>query len=679
MALKDVMDTEERDAYMLTNEAVVRAALEADVKVVSFYPGSPQTEILDTFEKVLPHMDDLRMEIATNEKVALETVAGASMVGMRSLTSMKSVGTNVASDALYSLAYTGVKGGCLCLIADDPHCHSSQSEQDGRWFGYTSYLPMLEPSTPQEMADMVRYAFDLSEEFGTIVLIRTTTRVNHQSSIVRLGPLNRTPFEEISWKENRRPYITVGEAARQAKAVLMDKIERMKRELEGSDLNRIVLFDGSELREIEGNEEGPSIGLISAGPCYLYSIESLMKLGTPMKVMKLGVINPIPERLVGEFIKDLDRVIIVEELFPYIEGFVKGIAKDVNPDIEIIGKGSGHFSEALEYNVPIVTRAIAGVTGLDLPFDHEAHLEKAGELASILPARLPLFCAGCPHRATLWSLQRAIRDKENLFLANDIGCYSMACLEPMSWSDSLICMGASMGIGAGAQYAAKEKVVALMGDSTLFHAGLPGIANAVHNNDDITLVILDNAVTAMTGQQSHPANPKGAGGFDARKIDIEGVLKGLGVEKIVNISSYDAIANIRKVKEAIDHDGPAVIISHQECALYHFRNYRHRGGKIVPFRVDKEKCEKAYNCIRDFMCPAISIDEVDGKAQIDPEICVGCGVCARLCGYKAIGSTAVDMGGEDRPYIEVDDYMELAKGGGSQTEKEEGVQKEVSE
>jgi len=661
MAFKDVVGTDERDAYMLSNEAAVRAALESDVKVVSFYPGSPQTEVLDTFEKALPQFDDLRMEIAVNEKVALETVAGAAFVGMRSLTSMKSVGTNVASDALYSLAYTGVKGGCVVLIADDPYCHSSQSEQDGRWFGYTAYLPMLEPSDPQEAADMVRLAFDLSEKYRSLVLIRMTTRVNHQSGIVHLGPMDRRPFERISWKENRHHFKTVGAAAREAKAELMDKMERLRTELATSDLNRVERFDGKTLEKITSTDGLPKIGVISAGVCYRYSLESLMDLEQEAAILKIGVLNPLPEELIADFISGLDTVILVEELFPYLENAVRAIAKDANPDIEIIGKRSGHFSEMLEYNVPIVIRAIADAVGKELPFDHMAHFDRMTEKASILPPRLPVFCAGCPHRATFAALRRAVGGQDEVFFANDIGCYSMACLEPINWTDSMLCMGASMGVAAGVQYAAKEKVIAMMGDSTSFHAGLTGIANAVHNDDDITLIILDNAVTAMTGQQSHPANPEVAGHTPGKKIDIEGMLVGLGVEKIVHIDSYDVGKNIRSIREALDHEGVSVVISHQECALYHFRNYRRAGGKLVPFFVDKEKCDRMYNCVKDFMCPAISIDPADGKARIAQELCVGCGVCAKLCGKQAIRSTAVLEGGEDKAYIEVSDYEELVR------------------
>lgn len=661
MAFKDVIDKNPKKAYMLTNEAIVRSALEADVKVVSFYPGAPQTEILDTFDKAFKFFD-YRMEIATNEKVAIETAAGAAFVGMRSMTSMKSVGTNVASDALYSLAYTGVKGGMICCVSDDPFCHSSQSEQDGRWFGYTSYLPMLEPSTPSEAMHMVKEAFKLSEKYGSIVMIRTTTRVNHQSAVVQTNEINRTPFEPLPWDDDHPRYATVGAAAREHKLRLVDKIDRMRADPDLLALNRIEFFDGTSIVEAD-SEASPNcrLGIIANGVNYLYAVESLRKLGVPAHILKIGVLNPLPEGMISLFLKSLEKVVVIEELFPYMENIITAIAKDANPAVTIFGKRSGHFQESLEYNIPIVIKVLAEAAGKELGFDHLEHAEKIQKVAGILPKRLPVFCAGCPHRATFWSLYKALGDRTKVFFANDIGCYSMACLEPIAWSDSMLAMGASMGVAAGVQYATDAKVIAMIGDSTLFHAGLPGIVNAVHNQDDITLFVMDNSVTAMTGQQTHPAHPEKAGGREGTKLDIEGVLTGLGVEKIVHVNSYEVMQNIKLMKEAIDFKGLSVVISHQECALYHFRNYRHAGGKIVPFYIDHEVCKNAYTCVKDFMCPAISVNEETGQSQIAPDICVGCGVCARICGFKAIKSTATLKGGENRSYIELEDYEELQK------------------
>jgi indolepyruvate ferredoxin oxidoreductase alpha subunit len=668
MALKDVISKGPAKAFMLANEAIVRAALESDVKVVSFYPGSPTVEILETFDSALAQKDaglDYRMEISVNEKVALETIAGASMVGLRSMTAMKSVGTNVASDALHTIAYTGVRAGCVMVMADDPHAHSSQSEQDGRWFGTTANLPMLEPSTPQEAYEMTKAAFEMSERHGALVIMRTTTRVNHQTSLVQTGNLERTPFKKRSWKDNRKPFVTVKEIARKNKLRLLATMDKLKEESNASPFNRVEFFDGKELltgKEARGRD--CDLGVIASGVSYLYSLEALMRLGIRARILKLGFTNPLPDRLVASFLKGLKRVIVVEELSLYVENFVRGVAKDANPGVEIVGKASGHFSEAFEYCLPIVARAFAEATGTDLYFDHTAHLKKMEALAKDLPPRVPVFCAGCPHRATYRALQTAVGKKYDFFHSTDIGCYSMTLLSPIDWGDAMLCMGAGLGIATGAQYATDDKVVAIIGDSTLFHAGLPAFVNMVHNGADMMVLILDNSVTAMTGQQTNPGSEDTVAERKGTRVVIEDVLKGIGVKNIININSFETVKNIKVFKEALKQKGLTVVISRGECALYHFRNYRRAGGKIVPFYVDKDVCKKFYNCIRDFMCPAFSVDEKDGKAMISEELCVGCGVCAQLCGAHAIKSSALKMGGEDRPYVTVEDYNALMKKAG---------------
>jgi len=660
LSFRYVTEKKTARAYMMANEAVVRAALESDVKVYSTYPGSPTVEILSTFEKAVRY-HDLKMEISVNEKTALETAAGASMVGMRSFVSMKSVGVNVASDALYVLAYTGVKGGCVLLLADDPHAHSSQSEQDGRWFGYTAYLPMFDPSSPQEAYDMIKASYFLSEEFGSIVLIRTTTRINHQSGVVNIQEMKRTPFEKIE-RDRSIVYTAVGMTARAGKKKMLDKIEGMKKYSDSSEFNRVEYFDGEKIVKGEPEEE-MELGIITSGVTYNYSLEALGKLGLKARILKIGMINPLPEEMIARFLKNCRRVMMVEELSPYLEGFVKGIALEANSSVKVMGKGFGPFSEFSEYNIPILVEALALSEGVDPGFDYNGHVEKMRALADILPPRPPGFCAGCPHRGTFTALKRAI-GKTPVFFSNDIGCYTMLVLPPHEWSDSQLCMGASLGVAAGVNYASHDKVVVAIGDSTLFHAGIPGIVNAVHNRHDLTLVVLHNSVTAMTGQQTHPAHELTVAGKEGISIDIEKMLRGLGIEKIVNLNAFEIRKNPKPMKEALEYKGVSAIISHGECALYHFRNLRREGGKPVPFFVDREKCKKPYNCIKDFLCPAISIDESDGCSRISPEICVGCGECAQMCGFGAIRSTAVLHGGEDRVYYTREDHDEFLRSKG---------------
>ena len=621
MGVADVLKEGPGKAFMLCNEAIVRGALEADVKIVSAYPGSPTTEILDTFSEISPKFD-YRMEISTNEKVAIETCAGASMVGMRSMTSMKSVGMNVASDSFFSLSYTGVKGGMVIVMADDPQAHSSQTEQDGRPFGPNSYTPMLEPSDPEEAKRMVRAAFALSEKYGVPVLLRTTTRVNHQSGIVSLEKMDRKPFAKLAWDHPPGRFVTVAESARNFKHALLERTKKIEEEFEASEFNRIV-------------DAGSDIGIIASGAGYNYAVDAAKILGIKPSILKLGTTYPLPKELIAGFLKKLKTVIIVEELSPYLELYVTAIAKDANPAVKIYGKWSGHFSEALEYNPNLVVEGLAKALGLKMPVEYGAILAKAKELKAGLPDRWPTFCPGCPHRATLHALLDATRGMKHI-LSTDIGCYSMSFLDPLRYGDSLLSMGACLGVAAGMQYAAQEKVIAMIGDSTFWHAGMPGLVNAIHHGDDLTLVILDNEVTAMTGQQPNPGRDYNAGGQPAKPLVLEEVIKAMGITDITIVDPYQVKAAVNPMREALTRKGPNIIISRRACALYADRNKRKRGEVIDTNKVDPEVCKRPYSCVKSFYCPAISIDDGDRKAIITKELCDRCDVCAKLCPYGSI-------------------------------------------
>ena len=633
--IQDVISEEKSKAFLFCNEAIVRAALESDVKVVAFYPGSPVSEILDTFYRISDDFD-IKMEVATNEKVALEIVAGASMAGQRSLTAMKSVGLNVASDTFFSLGYTGVNKGCVLVFADDPFCHSSQSEEDGRFFASNAYIPMLEPSDPVEAKEMVKHAYEISEKFQTLVLIRTTTRINHQSTIVPLDPLNRSEFEPTSFRDAEKKYSTVGSKAREYKLTMLQRRDKIKETFENSQFNII-------------KEGFPNFGIITSGVSYNYVLEVCDKLDIRPPILKLGTTYPLPEKLISDFIKKLKGVIIVEELSPYLELNIKALAKDINPRIKIIGKESGHFSEAFEYNIPIIFNVFREIYNIKSDIDYDSLLEARNNLKSIIPKRIPVFCPGCPHRATFWALSRAVggKSKEIAFM-NDIGCYSMLLLNNDIYSklnpdDLLLAMGATLGTGSGVSLASKEKVISVIGDSTFFHAGLPGMVNICHNNEDVMVIVLDNSVTAMTGQQSNPNTPTGE---PKKKMYIENVLKGIGFEDVVINDCFDANNCIPAFKNALETKGPSIIISRGPCALWNDRNKRRRGEKIQPFYVDQDICRKCHTCMRDFYCPAINmndelteyIDE-NGKtwkgysSYISPELCDGCGVCSIICPY----------------------------------------------
>ena len=622
MTFKNLSDPTPGKRFLMTNEAIARAALESDVKVTAFYPGSPTSEILNSMYMLSSIYPDLKMEVSSNEKVALETVAGASMAGARSLTAMKSVGLNVASDTFYSLGYVGVNAGCVLVFADDPHAHSSQSEQDGRYFAKTGHVPMLEPSTPQEAYEMTKYAFVLSERYGVLTLIRTTTRVNHQNSAVNIEAVERTPFEKKNWKDIKASYFTLGKTARRLKLEALEKLELIKSEFEASTFNF----------EVEGKD---NVGIITNGVSYLHTLEAIKGLKIEPKILKLGTLYPVPEETIERFVEGLDKLVIVEELLPYLEDIVTPIVLRKQSKIEIFGKNSGHFPIVGEYNMGLVSEALAGIYGISSDIDFTRIVERAAELKKILPNRLPSFCPGCPHRGTMWSVQQALKGMDYV-INNDIGCYSMLLLEPYGLTDSLIAMGASQGLSSGMQHVLNDHIISFLGDSTFFHAALPGIVNAIHNRHDYTVIILDNKVTAMTGQQPNPGSDFGAAPVD--EIDIEAVLRGLGVKNITIINAFDPQPNVETIKEAINKPGFNAIISFGPCALYNDRKKRQTRVPIIPNKVNEETCRTIYACVRDFYCPAIQLDMETKQAEILDDLCNGCGNCGRLCPRKAIAS-----------------------------------------
>jgi indolepyruvate ferredoxin oxidoreductase alpha subunit len=361
-------------------------------------------------------------------------------------------------------------------------------------------------------------------------------------------------------------------------------------------------------------------------------------LGVTLPVFKLGTVYPLPEKKISQFINPLSTLIVVEELQPFLELRGMALAKDVNPTLKIIGKRSGHFSEMWEYNIPIVEKVLAAVLGKTPSLDYDKILEKANKLKIGIPYRNPIFCAGCPHRGTLWAFRQALtrlRMRDNIVYNNDIGCYSMAMLKPNEFTDTMLCMGASLGLSAGMQLVLEDKVVAMVGDSTLYHASLPGIVNLIHHNANVTLFVLDNSVTAMTGQQWNPNSPYDAGRRPARKINMEAFFHGLGADKITVINPFDTRDAIKPIMGALEALGFSVIISRGECALFGDREKKSRGERIIPSMNEKETCRKIYACIKEFHCPAILVDEADGKIDIMTDTCNGCLECQKVCPVNA--------------------------------------------
>lgn len=541
----------EKQMLLLGNEAIVQGALEAGVGFVTTYPGTPASEIGDNFAE-LARSIDIYFEYAVNEKVALEMAAAAAVSGVRALCAMKHVGLNVASDPLMSLAYTGVRAGLVIVSADDPSMHSSQNEQDNRYYAKLADIPMLEPSDPQEALEMVRHGFELSERLELPVLVRTTTRVNHSRGVVKVGELPKTFKKVAHFSKEPARFVVIPAVARQRHKVLLERMEQARR-----------LSDDSPFQMVIGNAQG-QLGIVTSGVAFTYVLDAVEELDLLKKVgvLKLGMTNPVPRTLCEAFLLSNDRILVVEELEPYLENELKVITAELGIQREILGKRSGHFSRMCEFEPDHVKEVIATLTDI--------RLEKWPRKSVLsLPNRPPQLCSGCPHRATYYALKLALGDElKNTIFATDIGCYTLGLLPPLEMADYLLCMGSSIGTANGFSRATDQRVVAFIGDSTFFHAGVPALMNAVHGKHKFLLVILDNQTTAMTGHQPHPGLAYSASG-DAPAVSIEDVVRGCGVKKthVIDPAQLKEAVEVfqRALKES--EEEISVVISRRPCIL----------------------------------------------------------------------------------------------------------------
>ncbi len=606
----DVLSTQNK-ALLLGNEAIVRGAIEAGIDIATTYPGTPSSEIADTFSKIARYYKGKGQEpgfyfqYSTNEKVALEFAAAAAVSGLRALTCMKHVGLNVASDAFMTYMYVGCKGGHVIVTADDPSCHSSQNEQDNRYYAKFGNAPMLEPSDPQEAKDMVMNAFRISEELSLPVLFRMTTRTSHIRGPVSLGNIN---LKKKKGKFEKNPLmVTVPEIARKLHPVLLEKMKKAEEISEKSRFNQIEDFGGTD-------------GIVSSGAPYKYAREVMDELGLKCKILKLGMTNPVPGKMCMDFMKSCNRVLILEELEPFLEEYLKAIAHEEGINVEIYGKGYGGLSRIYEYDMDVTETAIRKFFGLSE--------KKAVKSANTpIPPRPPVMCPGCPHRATYYALKQVA--PEGTIYPTDIGCYTLGKAPPLEMADFLLCMGSNVGTACGFAYATDQKVVSFMGDSTFFHSGLPGIVNAVHHNHDCVITVLDNRTTAMTGHQPHPGTQYDGMGNEAIMLKVEDVVKGLGVKHVEVVNPN----NLKKTKEAfqraLEYKGTSVVVSKAPCALILPKSMREGS-----FEVDQDKCTKCGVCIEKFGCPAFYYD--GDKIKIDETLCNACGVCTQVCESHAI-------------------------------------------
>lgn len=609
---KLLTDSPGKAMLLLGNEAIARGALEAGLSFATCYPGTPSSEIPEQFFKISQETD-LYFEYSTNEKVALEVGAGAAACGLRTMVTMKHVGLNVAADPLMTLAYVGVRGGMVIVNADDPSLFSSQNEQDNRFYARLSGLPMLEPTSAQEMKDATIAAFDLSEELELPVLLRTTTRLNHIRGAVDLGKL-RLPETKGTFQKNPFHFVTVPAVSRKLHQLLLEKYDRALEKSEQSPFNRIV-GDGKW-------------GIVTNGVSFDYVSDAVNDLGIADKVsiFKVGFSWPLPKGRLTQFLKEMDKVLVVEELEPIMENELRSIAQENGIGVPIKGKGVGELSRLFEYNPGMVRKAIADYFGIDYQPPRKLDISDAPQL----PGRPPNLCAGCPHRATYFAVKQVFGPEA--IHPTDIGCYTLGLLPPISMADFLICMGSSVSSSCGFSRSSDQKVVSFIGDSTFFHSGITGLIDAVHNNHKFTLVVLDNGTTAMTGHQIHPGVDTTPIGCERTQVSIEEICRACGVKDIHVVQPFKVKKTLEAIQAAKDYDGLSVVISKEFCPL--FARATGQLKRSRPFQVNADKCKNHRDCINLLACPAMFME--GEQVAIDKNLCIGCSVCAQICPENAI-------------------------------------------
>ena len=611
--------------FLLGNEAAVRGVIEAGVSIAATYPGTPSSEIGNVLS-LLAKEANIYFEFSTNEKVAMEVAATAAASGLRSFTFMKHVGMNVASDSFMTTAYSGVKGGMVILSADDPSLFSSQNEQDTRNYARLANVPVLEPSNCQEVKDMVKYAFELSEQFGLPVIVRTTTRVSHMRGVVEFGDVkDNSSNNDNHWKRGHfdkdpSKFVPVPAFAGDMHVRLWDKIHKIEEITNKSDLNTEIEFSSDK-----------KYGVIASSSAYNYAHDVVKFNGLDADILKLGFSYPFPREKVAEFLSDLDEVFIVEEVDPIMERDTLATVGAKNLDVIVHGKLDGTFPLYHEFNSDVVADGFNKVLNFkeDKLTSYSSSLEK---LSEDIPSRAPVLCAGCPHRAMYYGINKAIEElglkAEDVVFASDIGCYTLGINPPYNAADYLLSMGSSVGDGCGFSVSTDQKVASFIGDSTFFHSGVSPLINAVHNKHNFVLTVLDNRITAMTGGQPNPGIPVDGMGDDAPEVSIRKLALACGCDYVRVINPFNLEQVVKTYKEAFERDDTAVIISKAPCTLI-------KGlAKKPPVKFIESNCNYCDKCVNELACPAIS--KIDGKITIDEAQCDGCNVCIQVCKYGAL-------------------------------------------
>lgn len=600
--------------FLMGNQAIALGALAAGVRLVAGYPGTPSTEVLETVAK--NRQENTYVEWSVNEKSAMEVGAGAAYTGARTMVTMKQVGLNVAADPLMSLEYIGVKGGMVILVADDPGPISSQTEQDTRHFARFSKLPCFDPSTVQEAYDMVQEAFEYSEKYGTPVFFRSTTRVSHGYASIQVKDVEEYKnVEPEGFVKDTKRWVIFPKLSYQAHINIEARNEELTKVFSQYKRNLLIPAE-DDCKELKK-------GIATGGFNYTYVTEAMANLGQ-LRELKVSTPHPFPEQLAVEFLTGLEEVLCIEELDPVIERELIYIAGKYHLPVKILGKLSHHVKNSGENTRDSVLADIAAFMGRQLPEQGE---NGQAVPVSKLPVRPPVLCAGCPHRASFYAVKKAMQGRKTIF-CGDIGCYTMGNAMPLDMVDTCLCMGAGLGIAQGVGHIEPDtSCFAFVGDSTFFAAAIPGVVNAVYNQAEMTLVVLDNSTTAMTGHQPHPGTGHTMMGEVVAKVNIEAVLQGIGVTAVETVNPLDLAKSIEVVRKMAGLPGVKAIIFKYPCIAI----TKPEGTMAV----DIDKCVGCRKCIREIGCPGLIIK--DGQVTIDESLCTGCGLCSQICPFEAIG------------------------------------------
>jgi indolepyruvate ferredoxin oxidoreductase alpha subunit len=609
---------------LMGNEAVARGALEAGANIAIGYPGTPSSEVIPALVP-LAEEAGMRAEWAVNEKVAFDIATGASFAGLRCLVTMKSAGLNVSSDSVMSVAYGDVNGGLVIYVADDPGVHAGMEETDSRLYSSISLLPMIDVTDPQDAKNAIVAAFNYSEEYEIPVFVRSTSRVAHMRSNVTLGPIKKVEREPRMKRDIRRFTRASPVWCQEQHALLNERVERMRPDLEASPFNELTLPVGAKM------------GVIASGNAVNYLKEVLVNHGLDdLATLRVGTPNPLPKVHINRLLETVNSLLVLEELEPYVEMRVRAMASDLEKHVVIHGKHDGTLTSVGEYNYDIVEAAVGKLLGWSLggrSLEMDGAIAEAGRLA---PRRPLPFCPGCPHRGTYTAMKQALKElgygKDEAVITGDIGCTILGMHPPfeMCWNE--VSMGASIGLAIGIKYASIDRpVIATIGDSTFFHAGIPPMVNASMNEVDIVIAVLDNRITAMTGHQPSPTSGHNATGDPRREVQIKEIMRASGIQNVQVVDPYDLKASKEAFIKALRTEGLSAIVLRRTCSLV----ARRMRTMDPPSYVEPNECRACLLCVRTLSCPAMTI-EADGKMSIDEATCTGCKICMQICPFNAI-------------------------------------------